>query len=234
MECVTENLPGGLTLRQDTHFFKLGQDSVLLARAFAAPKKGDRVLDLGCGIGALSLMLYRPELRITGLELQEGALDLFRKSINDNGVDIRTVHGDLREIESFFANGSMDYVVCNPPYFVSGSGKPAAAHEKRLARQDSLCSIEQIAKAAAYVLHPGGRAAFVFRPERLAVLLRAMGERRLAIKRLRFVHQNAEANPSAVLAEFRRDGAAEGLCVEPPLFVESLEYKRIYCGGEIK
>ena len=49
----TETLPNGLTLFQDDRFFKLGQDSVLLS-AFARIPRRARVLDLGCGTGALA------------------------------------------------------------------------------------------------------------------------------------------------------------------------------------
>ena len=90
MPQTIEHLPNGLTLRQDDRFFKLGQDSVLLA-AFARPRRNARVLDLGCGTGALSLLLYRPDLKITGLELQPEPLSLFRQSIADNGVDLNDV-----------------------------------------------------------------------------------------------------------------------------------------------
>ncbi len=226
---ASEVLPNGLILKQDDRFFKLGQDSVLLA-SFASPKKGDSVLDLCCGTGALSLMLYKEGLHITGLEIQEGAVGLFKESIAENGADIQAVEGDLREIRDSFRHGCMDYVVCNPPYFVSGSGKAASSQEKQIARQDGSCSALELASAVAYVLHPGGKAAVVFRPERLCVLISAMASKRLMLKRLRFVHQNALAAPSAVLAEFRRDGSAEGLKIEPPLFVESEEYRRIYRG----
>ena len=47
-----EHLPNGLTLT-GRPFFKLGQDSVLLS-AFARIPKRARVLDLGCGTGALA------------------------------------------------------------------------------------------------------------------------------------------------------------------------------------
>ena len=121
MPQTIEHLPNGLTLRQDDRFFKLGQDSVLLA-AFARPRRNARVLDLGCGTGALALLVYRPDLTITGLELQQGALDLFRQSITDNGVDITALQGDLREIRTLLPHGSMDYVICNPPYFGRDAG----------------------------------------------------------------------------------------------------------------
>lgn len=215
-------------MRQDDRYFKLSQDSVLLA-SFAQPRNKDRVLDLCCGTGALSLLLYRPGLQITGLELQEGALSLFRRSIADNNnVPIQTIHGDLREIRFFLQHGSIDYVICNPPYFGSRSGRSAADSKKRLARQDDACTVEDIAAAVAYVLHTGGKAAFVFRPERLCVLLNALYQKKIIAKRLRFVHQNAAAPPSAALVECRRDGSLEGLQILPPLLVESEEYRRIY------
>ena len=210
MPQTIEHLPNGLTLRQDDRYFKLGQDSVLLS-AFARPRRNAKVLDLCCGTGALALLIYRPDLRITGLEIQEGALDLFRQSIADNGVDMAALHGDLRQIRALLPHGSMDYVICNPPYFDRNAGKSAPAPEKRTARQDASCTVEDIAVASSFVLHTGGKAAFVFRP-----------------KRLRFVHQNALASPSAVLVECRKGGSAEGLIVEPPLLVESEEYNRIY------
>lgn len=227
MALTTEHLPNGLVLRQDDRYFKLGQDSVLLS-AFAKPRRNARVLDLGCGTGALSLLLYRPDLTITGLELQEGPLDLFRRSIADNGVDITALQGDLREIRTLIPHGSMDYVICNPPYFDRHAGLNASAAEKRTARQDGACTVEDIAVASSFVLHTGGKAAFVFRPERLWVLLEALARVRLVPKRLRFVHQNALAAPSAALVECRKGGSGEGLIIEPPLLVESEEYNKIY------
>ena len=56
----------------------------------------------------------------------------------------------------------------------------------------------------------------------------AVARVRLVPKRLRFVHQTAQAVPSAVLVECRKGGSAEGLSVEPPLLVQSEEYNKIY------
>ena len=164
---------------------------------------GMLVLDLGCGTGALALLIYRPDLRITGLELQEDALALFRRSIADNGVDVTAVQGDLRAIRTIFPHGSMDYVICNPPYFDCTAGKSAPSPEKRTARQDGTCTVEDVAVATAFVLHTGGTAAFVFRPERMWVLLEAPDRARLVPKPLRLVHQHAAAAPSAGLVECR-------------------------------
>ena len=131
-------------------------------------------------------------------------------------------------MRTLLPHGSMDYVICNPPYFDRNAGTNAPTAEKRTARQDATCSVEELAVAASFVLHTGGKAAFVFRPERLWVLLEALSRVRLVPKRMRFVHQSVQAAPSVVMVECRKGGSAEGLVVEPPLIVESDEYFRIY------
>ena len=228
MPLTTETLPNGLTLFQDDRFFQLGQDSVLLS-AFAKIRRRAKVLDLGCGTGALALLCWREDLTLTGLEIQPEALDLFRRSIEENGLsNVTALEGDMRQMRTLLPHGSMDYVICNPPYFGRNTGAAAPTAEKRTARQDICCTVEEVAVAASFVLHTGGKAAFVFRPERLWVLLEALDRVRLVPKRLRFVHQNALTSPSAVLVECRKGGSAEGLTVEPPLLVESEEYLKIY------
>ena len=202
MPQTTEILPNGLSLLQDDRFFKLGQDSVLLS-AFAKIRRRAKVLDLGCGTGALALLCWREDLTVTGLEIQQDALDLFRRSIEHNRLEnVTALCGDLRHMRTLLPHGSMDYVICNPPYFGRNTGAAAPSAEKRTARQDICCTVEEVAVAASFVLHTGGKAAFVFRP--------------------------ALAVPSAVLVECRKGGSAEGLSVEPPLLVESEEYLKIY------
>ena len=111
----TEILPNGLQLLQDDRFFKLGQDSVLLS-AFAKPRRNAKLLDLGCGTGALALLVWRPDLKITGLELQDGPLDLFRQSIAANApANVTALQGDLRQLRTPLPHGSMGDVICRPP-----------------------------------------------------------------------------------------------------------------------
>ena len=141
------------------------------------------------------------------------------------------VCGDLRDRAALPPHGSMDYVVCNPPYFSPGCGSDHATLSG--ARQELSCTAADAADAAAFVLREGGKCAMVYRPERLPALLRAFAHARLTPKRLRFVHGRADKAPSAVLLEGMK-GAREGLQVLPPLVVcaadgsHTDEYKEIY------
>ena len=213
-----EKLPNGLDLIQDDDFFKLGQDSILLSD-FAKPRKFANVLDLGAGVGTLSFLCWRADLKITGLELQDGAVQIFNKSIEHNKLDnIKAIQGDLKYIRNYFSHGSIDYVVCNPPYFKSGSGKVKALDAHALARMDGEATIEDVAVATSYVLKSGGKCAMVFRPERLITLITALERVRLTPKRLRFVYSNNKKNSELLLIEGIKNGKP-GLKLLSPLFI---------------
>lgn len=229
-----EYLPNGLQLLQDDAYFKLGQDSVLLS-AFARPRRFARVLDLGAGTGVLTLLCWRDDLKMTGLELQAGAADLFSRAVAENQLtNVEVLNGDLRQIRTLLPHGSFDYIVCNPPYFQCGAGKVTPRDTHAMARTDGQASIDDIAVAASYALRSGGKCAIVFRPERLLVLMNALQRVRLVPKRLQFVHQHAGKPPSAVLVECRKGSVPDGLTVEPPFLVQQPDgaftaaYKQVY------
>ncbi len=231
-----DKLWGGFSLIQDDRFFKLGQDSMLLS-AFAAPSPRAKILDLGCGNGALSVLLCarHPHIDVTGLEIQPDVAQLAQENAALNQLDARMhiVCGDLKQHKQLFPTGAFDYIICNPPYFSQDSGYPAKGENRYTARQEAACSAEQVVRAAAYFVKYGGRVAFVYRPERICQLIFDMKQCDLEPKRLRFVHQHAHAVPSAVLMEARR-GSAPGVQVLPPLFVcgedgaQTDEYRTIY------
>ena len=196
MPLTTETLPNGLTLFQDDRFFKLGQDSVLLS-AFAKIRRRAKVLDLGCGTGALALLVWRSDLKITGLELQDGPLDLFRQSIAANELEnVTALQGDLRQMRTLLPHGSMDYVICNPPYFDRNAGANAPTAEKRTARQDATCSVEELAVAASFV-----------RQSRVRIPAgTAMGAARSALARAARAEKNAVRAPERAGGAKRRHG----------------------------
>ncbi|MBS1384876.1 MAG: methyltransferase [Flavonifractor sp.] len=203
---------GPFTYRQGG--FPLGQDTLLLGR-FATLRRGGRVCDLGCGAGALPLLLLAREssLDLSGVELDGEAAALARRNLAENGLSgvIRT--GDLRRVREQFPAGRFDLVVSNPPYFPAGSGESGGS-----ARMELCCTLTQVCAAAAFLLKNGGRFALVHRPERLAGLMEALGQSGLEPKRLQMVQHDRDKPPSAVLVEAVRQGRP-GLSVLPTLIL---------------
>ncbi|MFR2022540.1 MAG: methyltransferase [Clostridia bacterium] len=164
---------GGPCFYFDTELFAPTTDSFALGW-FAAPKRGERVCDLGSGTGLLGTLLLarEPSLTLFCVEQNATANALAEKGFAENGwaerVTLRT--GDLRESSALPAAGSMDYVVSNPPYFPAGSGASAAGEARQAAREEVGCTLADVCAAAARVLRWGGRFALVHRPERLSDL----------------------------------------------------------------
>lgn len=201
-------------LRQSEDCFKLGRDSVLLAR-FASLKRGWRVCDLGCGIGSLLLLLSQREKEFTrfGIELDHKAADLARQNLADNGLDGEVLAADLRH-RDLLPPDSMHLVISNPPYFRSGTGDSGGQ-----ARMDEHCSVQELCAVAGRLLRTGGRFSVVFRPERLAELFSAMAMVKIEPKRLQFLSFARTKPPYAVLVEGIKEGGV-GLSVLPVSYQE--------------
>ncbi|MCD7927554.1 MAG: methyltransferase [Oscillospiraceae bacterium] len=202
---------GPFTLHQAPGVFPLGGDSLALG-AFAQVRRGERMCDLGCGSGALTLMLLarEPSLRVTALELDPAAAQLARGNFRSNGLDVRLVQGDLRQARQLFPCGSFDLAVSNPPYFPANAG-PAGGPGRR---EDS-CTLLQLCQAVGWLVKNGGRFALVYRPERLCELFAALRQYDLEPKRMQLL-QAEDRPPSAVLLEAYKQGRP-GLQILPTL-----------------
>jgi len=200
--------------------FKVSTDSVLLA-SFASPK-GKNGIDIGCGSGIISLIMLcsNENLHMTGVDINKDAADLASSNMQRNGLSERynVVCGDIREHRKLFNAGCFDFAVCNPPYYPENSGKLSSNREKASARGETLCSLEDICKAAAYLLPTGGSLHLVHKPERLSEIFCTMANYSIEPKRLREVQYRIGRAPSLVLVEGRR-GGRKGISVEAPLIL---------------
>ena len=89
---------------------------------------------------------------------------------------------------------------------------------RAIARHELLCTFDDVARAAAKLLRPGGHFYLVHRPMRLPELITTLCGRGLEPKRMRFVYPHADQAPNMVLIDCVRGGGPE-LRVEPPLIV---------------
>mgnify|MGYP004657172597 FL=1 len=227
---------GGLRVIQRADAFRFGTDAVLLAD-FAAPRRHDRVCDLGTGTGIIPLLLYARENTISAdaVEIQPDMADMAARSMAMNGLNekIHVLPGDLRSIRTLLPHARYDLVTCNPPYGKAGGTLLNPDASKRLARHEESCAIEDVACAAAWLLQNGGRLCCVFPAARMIELSDAMRKYRMALKRIRMVHSRVEKAAHLCLMEGMLD-ARPGLIIEPPLVIYdennayTPELRRIY------
>ena len=226
----------GLRIIQSPNAFRFSMDSVLLAD-FCFLRKGMRVCDLGTGTGILPLLLYgRGEgLTFDAVEIQQDAAERAQRTVTLNRLEESiTVHArDLKEVRSFLPHAAYDLVVCNPPYSASDTALLSPNPALRDARQEERCTLEDILRAAEWLLKNRGRFAFMLPAARLQEATVLLNKHCFQIKRLRFVHGKAERPARLMLVEAMTD-CGSGMRVMPPLIVKNAdgtdtdEIRRIY------
>lgn len=109
---------GKVTVWQPMKGYRFAMDSLVLA-AFTHPNPGDKVLELGIGVGAASLALayQHPDIIIHGVEVQDNILPITHKNIEANGWADRfeLFAGSLRD--KLIPGHFYDHVMMNPPFF---------------------------------------------------------------------------------------------------------------------
>jgi len=227
---------GGMMLIQDARHFRFGVDAVLLAD-FCRVKAGETAVDLGCGAGVIPMLLCAKTRakRIYGIEIQEACADMAQRSARYNGAGDRVaiINGDIKNIRDLLPANTARVVISNPPYIKRGAGNINASDELSAARHEIHCDLNDVFKAAAWLLKPGGRFYMVHRPDRLADIMCVSRENGLEPKVIRFVHPYDRKPPMLILMEFVYGGAAFLKTLAPLVLYEADgaytdELRRIY------
>ncbi len=74
--------------------------------------RGERVLEMGCGTGIISIHCARRGARVTAVDINPNAVECTRKNASANGVDVEVLHSDLFSD----VGGEFDLILFNPPY----------------------------------------------------------------------------------------------------------------------
>ena len=136
---------------------------------------------------------------------------------------IRVCAGDYREIRRLYPAESCDLVLANPPYRPVKHGQQNQLAGVARARHEFTASLEDVVRAARYVLRFHGRFAMVHLPERLGEILVALHENQLEAKRLQFVQPKPGKAPNMLLIESVVGASPGGLKVLPPLIVHEAD-----------
>ncbi len=232
MKCKTDNteitrdslFDGDLVCYQNRSGYRFSIDSVLLAH-FCNNWKNASILDLGCGCGILGLVLtYRNRENISeivGIEYQESLVKLAEKNIKINKLDncFKVLHGDYKNIKRFIAAESFTHIICNPPFYQLGSGRPSQQQESYLARHQVAAKPIDIARAISFALKNRGTAALIYPADQAADLISILINFKVQPKVLQPVFSYPEAKEaSLILLECRKNGGT-GLKIRKPLFI---------------
>lgn len=137
----------------------------------------------------------------SALEIQEKIADMARRTVLLNNLQnkISVKNGDLLKIENLYDSDSFDAVTCNPPYILPSNGRQSLNKAKMIARQEICCSLNDVLRAAFYVLKDDGSFFMVHRPERFDEIVSSLKSSGFKIRNFRFVKPFENENAKMVL-----------------------------------
>ena len=162
-------LGGKVRLLQPRRGYRVAVDAVLLAAAVEA-RAGERVLDLGAGVGSVGLCIAArvAECSVVGIELQPSLQAIAERNAALNGVDgrVRTMQHDLAAPLPT-ETGLFDHVATNPPYLAAAVADPSPDRSKALATVESSADLARWLEVATAALQSAGTLTMIHRSDRV-------------------------------------------------------------------
>jgi tRNA1(Val) A37 N6-methylase TrmN6 len=200
-------LGGRVRLWQPRRGYRAATDPVLLAAACPA-RPGERVLDLGCGVGTAGLCLAARVggLELHGLEIQPAYAALAERNARENGV-AATIHiGDVAAVPRALRALVFDHVIANPPWFETGASASPEVGRDRARRIGAADTMAWVASGLRR-LRQGGWLTLIHRTEALPDILAACRGRAGAIAVRPLAARDGRA-AGRILLRARKDSAA--------------------------
>ena len=226
----------GLRIIQKEKGFRFGMDAVLLSD-FARVEDRDRVADFGTGTGILPLLLAGrgKGAHFDALEIQDDMADMAKRSVSLNQLTERiAVHNlPVERAEEVIVPGTLDAIVCNPPYGIPGATLLNPAKTLSTARHQTEEGLTAWYRMAYRLLRGKGRFHMIYPAPRMLEAMTALSKARLEPKRFRLIYPYADKPANLVMIEAMKD-AKPMLHPEPPLIIcekdgtMTPELKRIY------
>lgn len=215
-------LGGKLWLYQSRQGYRAGVDAVLLSASVQA-EKGQRVLELGCGVGAAILCLGTriPGLALTGVERDPSFVALARR----NGQDmLEVVEADLAALPLDLRQRQFDHVLANPPYY-DRTASVASEDPAREAAHGVETSLAEWVKTAAKRLAPKGQAHFIHLIEKLPDILAALPHEMGSVEVLPIAARQGRA-PDRMILRARKNGRGPFRLCSPLIMHDGLKHSQ--------
>jgi len=222
MDVTEDRLLGGrIRLRQPREGYRAGMDAALLAAACDADP-GERVIEAGCGAGAvlLAAAVRRPAATFVGVESDPEMLALACENVALNSMEARVEvrPGDVGAPFARLQLPPFDAALANPPFF----DDPGALRAPHPAKRAAWIAAEGLAAWCGFLIkavRERGTITLIHRADRLADIMAELAPKAGSFM-VRPIHPFADEPAKRVLVRAVKTGRAP-LRLLPPLILHA-------------
>ena len=190
-------------------------DSMFIYDFIASFSPKGRLLDVGCGVGIIGLLLARDfNIELTMVEKQDVMVELAQRNINVNKIKAELVKCDFLEFE---VTEHFDFIVSNPPFYHPDVIQSQNSHIN-ICRYNIHLPIGPFFKKVLSLLSSRGHFIFCYDASQLPDLLENLNKVALRAEEVRMVHPKRDRPAKLVMIHARKNSKAR-LKVLPPFIV---------------
>ena len=202
-------------LYQPTSGYCYNSDSIFLYDFITRFKPKGDLLDVGCGVGIISLLLSRDfDIRTSIIDKQERMLRYAEHNFAINRLDVTVYLGDFTTLQT---QERFDYIVSNPPFYDPSVTQSEDTH-LNIARYAHHLPIAQFIRRVKTFLKPKGWFIFCYDAKQIDTVLYSLKEYGINPEQIRFVHSKIDRESKLVMIA-ARNNAKSMTKILPPLIV---------------
>jgi len=189
-------------LYQPTSGYCYNSDSIFLYDFISTFKPKGSLLDVGCGVGIISLLLSRDfTLETSIIDKQEKMLNYAQHNYALNGLKVKSHLGDFTELKT---RERYDYIISNPPFYDASVQQSEDTH-LNIARYAHHLPIEDFMKTVKTFLKPKGWFIFCYDAKQIDLLLHHLKINGINPEKIQFVHSKLDRESKLVMIAARNN-----------------------------
>jgi len=209
-------------LYQPTSGYCYNSDSIFLYDFISTFKPKGTLLDVGCGVGILSLLLSRDfDIKTSIIDKQNDMLSYAIHNFKMNAMNAKSYLGDFTKLET---QDRYDYIISNPPFYDSAVQQSENTH-LNIARYAQHLPIEAFVKRVKTFLKPKGWFIFCYDAKQIDILLHHLKMNGINPEKIQFVHSKIDRESKLVMIAARNNSKSMTTVLAPfVVFDEKNEY----------
>jgi len=199
-------------LYQPTSGYCYNSDSIFLYHFISSFKPKGSLLDVGCGVGIISLLLSRDfNLNTTIIDKQEMMINYAIHNYKLNTLEVQSYLEDYSQLK---IDERFDYIVSNPPFYDEKVQQSQDTH-LNIARYAQHLPIEDFIRTTKSLLKPRGWFIFCYDAKQIDILLYHLRLNGINPEKIQFVHSKIDRESKLVMIAARNNSKSMTMILAP-------------------